>query len=233
MIPLERIHPHRGNIRKDLGDLTELATSIRARGVLQPLVVAQTGRGFVVLDGHRRLAAAKLAGVATVPCLAVKAGDDERDTAVMLAAAMHKALEPIERAAAFKRLRRRGLSVSEIARRTGYSTSTVSQGLMIADLPAEAQDMVAEKQITVTQATQMAREVRRSSTGTASVRAPRPAWFTPEHRLAPAVRAACGHTETRKVLGKAGCGQCWEDAIRFDERERAATRQPVTSGATS
>jgi ParB family transcriptional regulator, chromosome partitioning protein len=224
MVPVDRLHPHPDNIRTDLGDLTELAASIRARGLLQPLVVTPAGDKFLVLDGHRRLAAARLAGVAALPCLAVKPGDVERDTAVMLAAAMHKALEPIEQAAAFNRLRRRGMTIVEIARRTGYAPSTVSSRLLLAELPAEALEMVAAKTLTVKEATGLAQQMRHTSTGTAHFHTPKTTWFNADHPLASMVANSCGHTDTRIRIGGIGCGKCWEDAIRFNERDKVAHR---------
>lgn len=226
-IPVDQIHPHPDNARVDLGDLTELAQSIRAVGLLQPIVVVQVRNGWRVIDGHRRLAAAKLAGARSLPCLATKPGDVDHDTALMLAAAMHKALEPIERARAFTKLRASGLSVAEIARRTGYGASTVSGGLLLAQLPEEAQDKVATRELTVAQATDLARQVRSNAGGEVVHHVPRaqkPKWLSKTHRLAAEVARSCGHREMRAVVGGVGCGQCWEHAIRFDEKTKGATR---------
>ena len=79
-IPIEQLYPHPDNPRKDLGDLTELADSIKANGVLQNLTVVPrtvtgeiTGetwqKGYTVVIGHRRLAASKLAGLKELPCV--------------------------------------------------------------------------------------------------------------------------------------------------------------------
>ncbi|MEG2624333.1 MAG: ParB N-terminal domain-containing protein, partial [Clostridia bacterium] len=80
-ISIENLYPHPQNPRKDLGDLTELAQSIKAQGVLQNLTVVpwnfvEQDKGkwdddyyrFFVLIGHRRLAASKLAGLTDLPC---------------------------------------------------------------------------------------------------------------------------------------------------------------------
>src|SRR5450755_4489282 len=71
-IHVSRITPHSANIREELGDLTELAASIRIHGIVQPLAVqphpARPGR-YQLLAGHRRLAAAKLARLEMVPCV--------------------------------------------------------------------------------------------------------------------------------------------------------------------
>lgn len=76
-ISIEKLCPHPDNPRKDLGDITELAESIKAQGILQNLTVVPyigevTGMPieglYRVVIGHRRLAAAKLAGLKEVPC---------------------------------------------------------------------------------------------------------------------------------------------------------------------
>lgn len=224
-VPIDRIKPSPRNIRRDLGDLTELAASIRAVGLLQPLVVRpDPDGGFEIIDGHRRHAAATLAGAKALPCVAVQRRDADHRTELMLAAAMHKQLTALEQAEAFLNLRARGLTVSAIAARTGYSESTVSARLALMDLPRDARQKVADGQLTVTEATGLARQVRRSGRG--EVSHARPSWFNVAHPLAKAVQARCPHDDRRQV-GPA-CGQCWEEEIRFDERERESRRQGVT-----
>lgn len=217
MIPVESLHRHPGNVRRVLGDVTELAASIRAQGLLQPLVVMKDATGWTVIDGHRRLAAAICAGARALPCIATKPGDAGAQLSMMLAAAMHKGLDPIDQAHAFFRLRARALSVADIARMTGYSTATVSARLLLVDLPYEVQDLVAAQTITVAEATVMAREVRAARTGTAFRKDIRSRWLDRTHRLAAAASASCGHRATRVLVGAVACGQCWEHAIRVDE----------------
>ena len=72
MLPVDSLFPHPDNPRKDVGDVTELAESIKANGILQNLTVvpSPTFRGqYIVIIGHRRLAASKVAGLETVPCV--------------------------------------------------------------------------------------------------------------------------------------------------------------------
>ena len=72
-IPVKDIYPHPDNPRKDVGDVLELAASIKESGVLQNLTVVPapevSAGGYRVVIGHRRLAAAKQAGLETVPCV--------------------------------------------------------------------------------------------------------------------------------------------------------------------
>jgi ParB-like chromosome segregation protein Spo0J len=175
----------------------------------------------MLVDGHRRLAAAKSAGKQAVPCMAVRPGDEGRDTALMLAAAMHKALSPLERARAFERLRAEGLSVVQIAERTGYAGRTVSESLRLLLLPPDAQAMLAGKELTVAQATDLARQVAKSGTGVVAHHSTKKSTHLDrDHPLADEVRAACAHRDEQVVIGMSGCGRCWEAAIRADERGR-------------
>lgn len=83
-IETSKIHPHPDNPRKELGDLTELAESIKEQGILQNLTVIPEGEeDYLVVIGHRRLAAAKLAGLEKVPCV-ISDMDHKTQVATML-----------------------------------------------------------------------------------------------------------------------------------------------------
>lgn len=83
-IPLTSISPHPQNPRKDLGDLSELAESIRNNGILQNLTVVQNeDYTYTVIIGHRRLAAAEMAGLDTVPCVVTELSEDEQLTTIV------------------------------------------------------------------------------------------------------------------------------------------------------
>lgn len=86
-IGLEHIHPHPDNPRKDLGDLTELAESIKKNGILQNLtVIPKEGEPgeYIAIIGHRRSAAAKLAGITEAPCRIVEGMTHKEQVATML-----------------------------------------------------------------------------------------------------------------------------------------------------
>lgn len=226
-IPIENLRPNPQNPSSRLLVDAELAASILAlRTLLQPLVVQQgEGGTWLILDGHRRYAAAKSVGVQSLPCLAVRPGGEDAQVATILAASMHKRLEPMEQARLFKKLRRT-MDIKTIAARTGFSTRTVSDRLALLYLPAEAQTMVADKTLTVAAATDLAREVVATGTGTTRVRAPkRSRWLTRTHPLAATVSDSCTHLDDRAAVGIIGCGQCWETAIRADERAQLAAER--------
>ena len=67
IVPVDRIQFHNHNVRRDLGDLRELADSIRRHGVVTPIVLERRGETFRIRDGHRRVAAAQIAGLSRIP----------------------------------------------------------------------------------------------------------------------------------------------------------------------
>jgi ParB family chromosome partitioning protein len=84
MIQVEKLYPHPDNPRKVIGDVTELAESIKANGILQNLTVVPNNddwddkSDFTVVIGHRRLAAAKQAGLTELPCAVVEMTEKEQ-----------------------------------------------------------------------------------------------------------------------------------------------------------
>jgi ParB family chromosome partitioning protein len=144
-IPVNNIFPHPHNPRRELGDLTSLADDIRDNGVRQPLTVIGgrmpkdiTRDEYTVIMGHRRHAAATLAGRDTVPCFVVEMTPTEQLSAMLAENIQRSDLTPLEEAAGFYQLRMdMGVSVEDIAKNTGYSQSKVRQRIKIAELPAD------------------------------------------------------------------------------------------------
>lgn len=137
-LPVELLDPHPNNPRKDLGDLSELTNSIKANGVLQNLTVvskplAEGGGQYTVIIGHRRLAAAKLAGLSTVPCVVMQMSEIEQ-IRTMAIENMHRTdLTPIEQADSFQMMLDLGDTVQTIADNTGFSETTVRRRLNLLD----------------------------------------------------------------------------------------------------
>lgn len=120
-----RFHPR--NVRRDLGDLRDLVASIREVGVLQPISVDWFPDFLRLRAGHRRVAAARLAGLVSVPGVIHRTAlTDEQFVVAALHENLHRRdLGPAERAAAIEALRANGLSVSAISERLGVSDTTV------------------------------------------------------------------------------------------------------------
>lgn len=128
-IPVEMLHPHPDNPRKNIGDISELTESIRHSGIMQNLtVVPCTGYYFgdyTVIIGHRRLAAAKAAGLKTVPCVIAEL-DPKEQLGIMLAENMQRSdLTMFEQAKGMQLMLDMGESVENVAQKTGFSQSTV------------------------------------------------------------------------------------------------------------
>jgi ParB family chromosome partitioning protein len=223
MVPVSQLVANRRNVREKLEGIDELAASIRARGLLQPLIVNDRAGTLEVTDGHRRLEASRRAGLPSVLCIVTTDVDAHDVHLTMLAASMHKELRPIEQGRAFQRLRAEGMTTAQISRATGYSVARILSRLALLELPADAQDMVDDGTLTLAQAAELARQVKARRSGSTSAGRPTGgSTFWRDHRLARVVRETCTHRETHHSTGGAGCGRCWETVIRADERERIA-----------
>ena len=156
MIPIGELEHHPENVRKDMGDLTELTESIRKNGVLQNLtVVADLDRAkYLVVIGNRRLEAAKAAGLVELPC-AISDMDHKDQIAAMMQENMHREnLTVYEQACGFQLMMDLGFTKDQIIEKTGVSDTTVRRRLKMAELDlkqlkkaCEAKDT--ERQITM------------------------------------------------------------------------------------
>lgn len=128
-VPLDRVRFHPANIRRDLGDLTELIASIQAHGILQALVAERRGDTLQLLMGHRRLAAAHAAGLKTVPVMVVRHHAEDEATLLMLAENTQRAgLSRQDRAAALRDLvHNHRYTRTSVAEHLGVSVGTVSR----------------------------------------------------------------------------------------------------------
>jgi len=137
LVSIDKISNHPENPRKDLGDLTELAESIKQSGILQNLtLVPIEGKEdeFYALIGNRRLAAAKLAGLQRVPCAIVNM-DKKTQVATMLLENMQRSdLTVYEQAQGFQMMMDLGETVSDISEKTGFSESTVRRRMKLLEL---------------------------------------------------------------------------------------------------
>ena len=101
-IRVDHLHPHPDNPRKDLGDLTELSESIKAKGVLQNLTVVPADDGYRVIIGHRRHAAATLAGLTELPCVVTSMSPQEQFETMMVENVQRSDLTVYEQAEGFQ-----------------------------------------------------------------------------------------------------------------------------------
>jgi ParB family chromosome partitioning protein len=151
-IPIESIsvNPHQARTYWDEDKLQELAMSIQANGIVQPVVVRKTPTGFQLIAGERRFRASKRIGMKTIPAF-VREATDAQMLEWALVENIHRAdLNPIERAKAYQSyINHFGLNQTEAAKRLGEERSVVTNHLRIFDLPAEVRQMLADGRISM------------------------------------------------------------------------------------
>lgn len=151
-----QLYPHPDNPRKDIGDISEMTESVRKNGIMQNLTVIplsaldeepedQPDAGnispmsdFIVLIGHRRLAAAKAAGIKEIPCRIVSKISKREQISIMLEENMQRSdLTVFEQAQGFQMMFDFGETVETIAEKTGFSKTTVRHRMNLAKLEPE------------------------------------------------------------------------------------------------
>ena len=150
-IPVEQLYPHPDNPRKELGDLTELAESIKSKGIMQNLtVVPRAEGGYTVIIGHRRSAAAKAAGLSEVPCVIVEMSEREQVATMLLENMQRVDLTAYEQAQGFQMMIDFGDTVEGIAEKTGFSKKTVRGRLKMAELDSKIlHEVSASRQLSI------------------------------------------------------------------------------------
>jgi ParB family chromosome partitioning protein len=131
-------------------ELADLARSIKANGVIQPIIVRPVGTGYQLIAGERRWRAAKLAGLQMVPAIVRQVKDNEL-LELALVENIHRAdLNPLERANAYQKyLSTLSLTQVEAASRLGEDRSVIANYLRLLDLPAEIKQMLIDGQLTM------------------------------------------------------------------------------------
>ena len=150
-LPTSDIRPNPHQPRREFGrsELEELAQSIAQVGVLQPLSVRRTRLGWELIAGERRLRAAQLAGLSTVPCLPMEADGETSALLALVENIQRKDLDVWEEAAALRQLMERGhLTQEEAARRVGKSQSAVANKLRLLKLPEDVIDTLRANRLT-------------------------------------------------------------------------------------
>jgi len=145
-IPVEQIHPNPQQPRKEIDRdaVSGLADSIRAQGLIQPVVVrSRVQGGYELIAGERRWRAAQEAGIAAVPAVVREA--DDRDTLLLglVENVAREDLSPVEEGRAYAILLDEfGLSLAEVAERVGKSKPTVSNRVRLLELPSDVLELV-------------------------------------------------------------------------------------------
>ena len=159
-IEVTSLSPHPDNPRKEIGDVSELTESIKQNGILQNLTVVPnmvtgniTGetwqRGYMVIIGHRRLAAAKAAGLKKVPCVVADMTPKEQLQTMLLENMQRSDLTVYEQAQGFQLMLDMGSTVEEIAEKSGFSQTTVRRRVKMMELDQEKLREVSKRQLSL------------------------------------------------------------------------------------
>jgi len=141
-------NPYQARTVWDEQELADLAESIRANGVIQPIIVRPAESGYQLIAGERRFRAARLASLTTIPAL-VRQATDQQLLELALIENIHRTdLNPIERAKAYQNyFNTFSLTQAEAAQRLGEDRSVIANYLRLLDLPDEIKQMLVHRQL--------------------------------------------------------------------------------------
>ncbi|HWM91406.1 MAG TPA: ParB/RepB/Spo0J family partition protein [Thermoanaerobaculia bacterium] len=156
-LPVGQLKPNRFQPRTQFDDaaIEELAASIKAQGVVQPLVVTPDKDGtYFIVAGERRWRASRLAGLESVPVVVRQVADDRELLELALVENLQRSdLNPLEEAEAYLALQEKfGLSQEDVATRVGKARTTVTNALRLLRLPEEIRELLRDGRITAGQA---------------------------------------------------------------------------------
>jgi ParB family chromosome partitioning protein len=150
-IPVELIdsNPYQTRTHFDETALNELADSIKASGVIQPITVRQHSGRYQLITGERRWRASQRAGKPTVPAIVRQVSNEQAMEITIIENLQREDLNPVEQAHAYERLSREfGLTQEQMAQRTGKDRSSVANFLRLLKLPPEVLKFVESNQLT-------------------------------------------------------------------------------------
>lgn len=137
LINTSLIDPHPDNPRKNIGDVTDLAASIKTNGLLTPLSVVPNGSRYRVIAGHRRLAACKQAGIGAVPCFVLQLNPLQQLEAMVTENCQREQLTALEEADAIQGMLDLGATTANVAHRLGRSANYVRDRAKAASIKTE------------------------------------------------------------------------------------------------
>ncbi len=151
-IELTKIFPNPQQPRKtfDIEKLQELSDSISLHGVIQPVIVKPEKSGYMLIAGERRVRAAKMANLKTIPCI-IRQYDDQYVAEISILENLQREnLSPIEEAVAFRQIiKKLGLKHEELAKKLGKSRPYVTNALRLLRLPSKVLDLLNDKKISI------------------------------------------------------------------------------------
>jgi ParB family chromosome partitioning protein len=142
MIPLERIEPNPLQARSELGNIEELKSSIKEKGVLEPILVRPKAGKYEIIAGERRYMASKSIGLKDIPCIEMNVEDNEAMEISLIENLQRKDLDVFEEADGLKTLAEiYNYNHAQIAQKIGKARSTVTEIINLSKIPAAVREM--------------------------------------------------------------------------------------------
>ncbi len=155
-LPIDVVRPADDNLRRRVGDVSDIVATIPTHGILEPLVVAPQDDGtYVIVAGHRRYAAATEAGLSILPCVVRPMTDEERTLAALVENGSRQDLHPSEEATGISRLCQAGWTLTRLAEAIGRSRRHVSGRLALLELPASVRKRVDKGTLSIADAAEL------------------------------------------------------------------------------
>ncbi len=151
-VPIEELRPNPYQPRKVFNEeaLKELADSIKEHGVIQPIIVKRSIKGYEIIAGERRYRASKLAGLQKIPALIRNFTDNQMMEIALLENLQRENLNAIEEAIAYKKMiEKLNLTQDELSKKVGKSRSHITNIIGLLRLPKEVQQMLVDSKITM------------------------------------------------------------------------------------
>lgn len=149
---ITEVEPRKEQPRRNFDEaaLKQLSDSIKANGVLQPILVRKQPNGFYqIIAGERRWRASKLAGITEIPAIVIEADEKKVSEIALIENIQREDLNPIEEAAAYRSLMNDyGLTQEELSVRIGKSRSAIANSLRLLDLPDEVAELIIDGKLT-------------------------------------------------------------------------------------
>ncbi len=143
MIPLDRIDPNPHQARSELGNIEELMESIKAKGVLEPILVRSRENRFEIIAGERRFLASRNIGLKEIPCIEMDVAEDEAMEIALIENLQRKDLDIFEEADGLQSLiDLYGYNHQQVSEKIGKARSTITEILSIARIPASIRDII-------------------------------------------------------------------------------------------
>lgn len=150
-VDIDLISPNKNQPRKNIDKkaLTELADSIKAHGLIQPIILRKTGKSYEIIAGERRWRACKIAGLKEIPCIIKDIDEKVSAKYALIENIQREDLNPIEEAIAYKKLMEDfGLTQEEVAKELGKSRSYIANTVRLLNLHEKIIDYISKGDLT-------------------------------------------------------------------------------------